>query len=81
MERIHHIATDHGPMAQGGLLTAHRGSVHRGGEAPGGQSSLRRGAGTASLCDPEIVITATAEQWKKSRHGALLEGFCIKRNK
>src|SRR3954470_6976855 len=25
---IHHIATDHGPMVQGGLLTTHMGGVH-----------------------------------------------------
>src|SRR4051812_35180736 len=41
----HHIATDHGPMVQGGLLMVHPGSIHGGGEAPGGGSSLRQGAG------------------------------------
>ena len=32
----HHIATGHGPMLQGRLLTTHLGGVHGGGEAPGG---------------------------------------------
>ena len=45
MERRHQIATGHGLMVQGGLLTTRPGSVHDGGEAPGGQSSLRQGAG------------------------------------
>src|SRR4051794_23693240 len=33
---IHHIATGHGPMVQGGLLTAHPGGVHGYGWSPGG---------------------------------------------
>src|SRR3954471_18710910 len=33
---IHHIATDQGPMFQGGLLTAHPGGVHGYGWSPGG---------------------------------------------
>ena len=54
----HHIATDHGPMVQGGLLTAHPGSVQGDGEAPGGESSLRQCAGTRSpgSLDLEKVI-------------------------
>src|SRR3954469_22608887 len=39
---IHHIATDHGPMVQGGLLTAHPGSVHGYGWSPGGVSPSGR---------------------------------------
>src|SRR3954471_7270818 len=39
---IHHIATDHGPMVQGGLLTAHPGSVHGYGWFPGGVSPSGR---------------------------------------
>ena len=35
-------------MVQGGLLTTHPGSVHGGGEAPGGGSPLRQGAGKSS---------------------------------
>ena len=46
MERQHHLATDHGPMVQGGLLTAHPDGDHGGGETSGGQSSLHQGAGT-----------------------------------
>src|SRR3954471_16068943 len=33
---IHHIATGHGTMVQGGLLTAHLGGVHGYGWSPGG---------------------------------------------
>ena len=50
-------------MVQGGLLTAHPGSAHGGGEAPGGQSSLRQGAGKGSSGDPDLGIEAVAEQW------------------
>ena len=52
MERRHHLATDHGPMVQRGLLTAHPGSDHGDGGAPGGDSSLRQGAGTGLLAIP-----------------------------
>ena len=62
-------------MVQGGLLTAHPGGGHGDGEASGGQSSLRQGAGTASPGDPEIGIAAAAEQSTKSRNGVALEGF------
>ena len=62
-------------MVQGKLLTMHHGGDHGDGEASGGQSSLRRGAGTASPGDPEIGIAAAAEQWTKSRNGAPPEGF------
>ena len=48
-------------MVQGGLLTACPGGDHGDGEASGGQSSLQKGAGTASLGDPEIEIAAAAE--------------------
>ena len=62
-------------MVQGGLLTAHPGEAHGGGEVSGGQSSLRQGAETASPGDPKIGIAAAAEQWTKSRNGGLSEGF------
>src|SRR3954467_15093807 len=42
---IHHIATDHGPMVQGGLLTAHPGGVHGYEWSVGGGSSFRQGTG------------------------------------
>ena len=53
-------------MVQGGLLTAHPGSAHGGGEAPGDQSSLRQGAGTRSSGDPDLGIATAAEQSPKS---------------
>ena len=70
-ERKHHIATDHGPMVQGGLLMAHPGGVHGDGGAPGGDSSLRQGAGAASPGSPDLETAAAGElrgDWKK--------GFC-----
>src|SRR3954462_10611390 len=39
---IHHIATGHGPMVQGGLLATHPGGVHGYGWSPGGGSSFGR---------------------------------------
>src|ERR1043165_9791585 len=62
----HHIATDHGPMVQGGLLTAHTGGVHGYGGSPGGVISLRQGAGAASLGAPDLKTAVAAEQ----------RGFC-----
>ena len=50
-------------MVQGGLLTAHPGSAHGGGEAPGDQFSLRQGAGMRSSGDPDLGIAAAAKQW------------------
>ena len=50
-------------MVQGGLLTAHPGSAHGGGETPGDQSSLLQGAETGSSGDPDLGIAAEAEQW------------------
>jgi len=79
LERKHHIAIGHGPMVQGGLLTAHPGEDHGDGEASGGQSSLWQRAETGSSGDPEIRVATTAEQWTKSRNGALLESFWSKR--
>ena len=56
------MATDHGPMVQGGLLTAHSGSIHGDGEAPGDESSLRQGAGIGSSGSPDLETTVMAEQ-------------------
>ena len=50
-------------MVQGGLLAAHLGDDHGGGEVSGGESSLRQSAGTGSSRDPEIGIVAAVEQW------------------
>ena len=48
-------------MVQGGLLIVHPGGDRGDGEASGGQSSLRQGAGTGPSGDPEIGIVAAAE--------------------
>src|SRR3954468_11511695 len=64
-ERKHHIATDHGPMVQGGILTAHPGSVHGDGEAPGGGSSLRQGAGTWPPRSPDLETAAAAVEQRR----------------
>src|SRR4051812_39341821 len=58
-----------------GLLTTHLGSAHDGGEAPGGQSSLRQGAGIGLSGCPDLGIAVAAEQRKISRKGFCLEGF------
>ena len=58
-------------MVRGGLLTAHPGSVHGDGEAPGDESSLRQGAGTGSPGSPDLGIAAAVEQ-----RGDHEKGFC-----
>ena len=80
MERRHHIATDHGPMVQGGLLTAHSGSAHGGGEAPGGDPSLRQGVGKGSSDAPDLGSAAAAEQRRDREKGFCLQGFCVTEN-
>ena len=62
-------------MVQGGLLTAHPGSVHGDGEAPEGESSLRQGAGTTSPGSPDLETVAAAEQRRIEKYGSRLEGF------
>ena len=59
---IHHIATDHGPMVQGGLLTTHTGGVQGYGWSPGGVFSFRQGAGAASPDSPDLEMAAAAIQ-------------------
>src|SRR3954464_10564863 len=59
---IHHIATGHGPMVQGGLLTAHLGGVHGNGWSPGGGSSFRQGAGAASPGSPDLETAAAVQR-------------------
>ena len=54
----HHIATGHGPMVQGGLLTAHPGGVHGDGGTPGGDSSFWQGVGAASPGNPDLEMAA-----------------------
>ena len=62
-------------MVQGGLLTAHPGSVHGDGEAPEGGSSLRQGAGTGSPGSPDLETAAAAEQRGDREKGFCPEGF------
>ena len=62
-------------MVQGGLLTSHPGSFHGDGEAPGGGSSLRQGAGTGSPGSPDLETVATAEQRRDREKGFCPEGF------
>src|SRR4051812_27917694 len=59
---LHHIATGHGPMVQGGLLTAHPGGVHGYGWFPGGGSSFWQGAGAAYQGSPDLEMAARAVQ-------------------
>src|SRR3954467_9512734 len=73
---IHHIATDHGPMVQGGLLTAHPGSVHGYGWSPGGGVSFRQGGGAGSPGSPDLETAAAAEQRGFRKKGFRLRGFC-----
>src|SRR3954466_14126281 len=49
-------------MVQGRLLTTHPGGVHGDGGAPGGDSSLRKGAGTVSPGSPDLETAAAAVQ-------------------
>src|ERR1041385_8687979 len=76
----HHIATDHRPMVQGGLLTVHPGSIHGGEEAPGGGSSLRQGAGKRSFGAPNLGSAAVAEQRRDREKGFPSRGFHVTRN-
>ena len=58
----HHIATGHGPMVQGGLLTTHPGGVQGDGRAPEGGSSFRQCAGEASPGSPDLEMAAAVVQ-------------------
>src|SRR3954470_12757322 len=69
---IHHIATDHGPMVQDGLLTAHPGGVHGYGRSLGGGVSFWQGAGAASPGSPDLETTAAAEQRGFREKGSVL---------
>src|SRR3954464_9811288 len=59
---VHHIATGHGPMVQGGLLTAHPEGVHGYGWSPGRGSSSRQGAEAASPGSPDLEMATVAVQ-------------------
>src|SRR4051812_18889437 len=75
----HHMATDHRPMVQGGLLTVHPGSIHCGGEAPGGGSSLRQGVGKRSFGAPNLGSAAAAGQRRDREKGSRFGGFASRR--
>src|SRR4051812_11400424 len=77
----HHIATDHRPMVQGGLLTVTPGSIHGGGEAPGGGSSLRQGARKRSFGAPNLGSAAAAEERRDHKKGFPCRGFHVTGNK
>ena len=62
-------------MVQGGQLTAHPGSAHGDGEAPGGDPSLRQGAGKGSSDAPDLGSATAAEQWRNRKKGLLFQGF------
>src|SRR3954463_9135127 len=62
-------------MVQGGLLTVHPGSIHGGGEAPGGGSSLRQGAGKRSSGAPDLGSAAAEEQRRDRKKGSRLRVF------
>src|SRR4051812_47426894 len=55
-------ATDHGPMVQVGILTAHPGGVHGDGGSPGGGGSFRQGVGAASPGSSDLETAAAVEQ-------------------
>src|ERR1041385_3496425 len=76
----HHIATDHGPMVQGKLLTSHPGSIHGGEETPGGRPSLRQGAGKRSAGAPDLRSAAAAEQRRDREKGFCPRGFRVTEN-
>src|SRR3954466_3065082 len=76
-ERKHHIATGHGPMVQGRLLTTHPGGVHGDAGAPGGDSSLRQGAGIASPDSPDLETAVAAEQRGYRKKDLYIQGFLV----
>ena len=63
-------------MVQGGLLTAHPGSVHGGGEAPGGDPFLWQGPGKKSPDAPNLGSAVAAEQRRDREKWFCLQGFC-----
>src|ERR1041385_4090632 len=65
-------------MVQGGLLTVPPGSIHGGGEAPGGGSSLRQGAGKTSAGAPDLGSAAAAEPQRDRKKGSCSEGFTLR---
>src|ERR1041385_2696329 len=68
-------------MVQGKLLKKHPGSIHGGEETPGGQSSLRQGAGKSSSGAPDLGSAAAAEQWRVCEIGFCPRSFPVMENK
>src|SRR3954469_1940977 len=77
MGEIHHIATGHGPMVQGGLLTAHPGGVHGYGWSPGGGSSFRQGAGAASPGSLDLEMAVAEIQRGVREYEIYIQGFLL----
>src|ERR1041385_600366 len=71
----HHIDTNHGPMVQRKLLTTHPGSVHGGGEAPGGRSSLRQGAGKGPDGAPDLGSAVARNRGEIVKKGSVFGSF------
>ena len=69
---VHHIATDHGPMVQGGLLTAHTGGIVW---SPGGVISFWQGAGAASPGSHDLKTATAAEQRGFRENNFSFRGF------
>src|ERR1041385_925888 len=61
----------------GKLLTGHPGSIHGGEKTPGGQSSLRQGAGKRSSGAPDLGSAAAAELRRVREIGFLLWSFPV----
>src|SRR3954468_22072309 len=68
-------------MVQGGLLTVHPRSIHGGGEATRGDSSLRQGVGKRSSGAPDLGSAAAAEQRRDREIGFRPRGFLVTGNK
>src|SRR3954465_5318594 len=67
-------------MVDGGILTVHPGSIHGGGEALEGGSSLRKGAEKRSSGAPDLGSAAAAEQRRDREKGFRPRGFLVTGN-
>ena len=73
----HHIATGHGPMVQGELLTTHPGGVHGYGWSTGGGSSFRQGAGAASPGSPGLETAMAAVKRGEREYQIDIRAFLV----
>src|SRR3954467_12335250 len=64
----------HGPR---GLLTTHPGGIHGNGWSPGGGSSVRQGAGTASPGSPDLETAVAAVQRGERERQIDIRGFLV----